>query len=132
MRVRSHITSGEAHCRCGCLIISGAEWLDITNFLIISCGFSIPITTMVRCIAYNRKVGGVTDSPHLPQDRSELGASDFRCRSPVKRMVIISSIMNLVHMGFVNQVEIADSHIHMACVKRGHRLNNLFNYGKSK
>jgi len=131
-RVRPHITVQEAFCRCGCGLIQSDKTLDWVNMYIELCGFSIPISTLARCRNYNRKVGGVDDSPHQLIEVPGEGAGDFKARNPHKRMKMIDAAMALAHLGFINQVECADRHIHLAKLPDDHRLAGCFNWGKSR
>ena len=130
-RIRKHITKEEAYCRCGCGLIQGDIWLDVVDTLIDMCGFQIGISTMARCIVYNRKVGGVEDSPHLER-YGTCGAADLKCWGHKKRMVILKNIMILEKLGEINQIEICDGHVHIANVPMMHRLYESCNWGKSK
>ena len=94
-------------------------------------GKPVGITTMVRCKKYNKKIGGVKDSPHL-YAKTDLGGADIKCRSPKVRDRMDEIARAMKHLGFLNQIEIANYHMHIAKVPKSHRLAGLLNWGKSR
>lgn len=130
-RLRSHITEKEAFCRCGCGLKPSEDWLDTVNIFLDLYGKPVGISTMYRCKKYNKRIGGVKDSPHQ-YSKSDLGGADIKCRSPKSRDRIIYIAMAMKHLGFLNQIEVCNYHIHIAKVPKSHRLAGLMNWGKSR
>lgn len=84
---------------------------------------------MVRCVDYNKAIGGSVYSPHLlTAGPGPYGAVDIGTTSPVLRFAIFTTAWLL---GF-NHYEICDRHIHLGFVPDGHPLKNKINWGKSK
>ena len=130
-RVRPHITVKEAYCRCGCGLIQSDETLDWIDYFIEKCSFSLKITTSARCKVYNAKIGGVDDSPHKLTKKGK-GAGDFANRNPKRRWKMIDVALKMAELGYINQIECCDRHMHLAKVPPSHRLAGCFNWGKSR
>jgi hypothetical protein len=130
-RVKPHILLNEALCPCGCGMMPSDGHLDAINELISRFGQPIKINIMARCPIYNKKIGGVEDSPHL-ENIDDLGASDIRCWNPKKRWKLILILADMINEGYFNQIEVCNAHLHIATVKSTHRLFNECNWGKSK
>jgi hypothetical protein len=83
----SHFTYDEARCRCGCqslpedpqVIVNTARFLEEVRKIL---GGPMFISSWVRCVANNRRVGGASDSQHLYGY-----AIDFHCKHLTPRQV---------------------------------------------
>lgn len=85
-RLSSHFTQSEFECKCGCEIevIVSQSLINLLEGIRVSIGEPVRITSGARCIEHNRKVGGFSNSWHIPKNHI-LYASDITYANSSKR-----------------------------------------------
>ena len=140
MRIRPHVLKSEAECDCGCGAMPYDKWLDVVEKFIVECNFSIPISSMARCKAYTAKIGSKETSAHRFYKDTDIhwvtngnsfGAADLKCRDSGRRMIVVTTAINLMNQGLINNIEVCDRHIHIAYVPKGHKHYMKMYWGRS-
>jgi uncharacterized protein YcbK (DUF882 family) len=91
----SYFTTGEFQCPCDCGFGSVEEdidkrLIDKLNIMRTLYGKSMVVTSGARCEEYNRSVGGVEHSAHLPHHISSMcRAVDILVRNGEERMILV-------------------------------------------
>ena len=129
----SHVTSKEAHCPCGCGLISTAWVMGIADVFINAMGFPIKINCMDRCDKYNLRLGGFKQSPHIIRQPG-YGAIDFSygSRTKITNTPMFLKAFYWFEIGIINHIEICDRHLHIANIPGGHVLAGIIQEGSSK
>lgn len=124
-------------CTCGCGSTASDEYLDSLDCVFVRAGFRLGISSMVRCRAYNKSIGGSKWSAHpLTSDPGEFGATDLKVK-PVARKKggnakrAYKIIKAAQEEGF-NVFEICDGHIHIGRVPQSHPMADTIYWGVSK
>jgi len=108
MRLSEHFDSKEFECKCGCGLMKVSDRF-IAKLEEARCLAGIPfvITSGCRCEEYNELVGGVPDSAHLANPKTQ--AADILCISAETRWKVIYA---LIEVGF-NRIGIGRTFIHV-------------------
>jgi len=137
-RKYKHITSGEAHCPCGCGLLASDWLLNLAEAFIEQVGSPTKITCMDRCKIYNKDLGGYKLSPHILHhvldNPNGYGAIDFswKGKSRAKQTKMILVAFELYQAKIINHIEIANGHIHIARVPDDHPCARDIHPGRSK
>jgi len=111
----SYFTTTEFQCPCECGFGSLEEdidkrLIDKLNIIRTLYGKSMLVTSGARCEEYNRSVGGVENSAHLPHPITyRCRAVDILVRNGVHRMILV----DLARAVGFDRIGIADSFIHL-------------------
>jgi hypothetical protein len=113
--IESKFTTGEFACDCGCGF--GEQESDIDKNLIdklnlirILYGKGMVITSGARCLEYNKQIGGVPDSAHLPHHYTkQCRAADILVRSSEDRYKLMTLALKV---GFT-RIGIAKTFLHL-------------------
>lgn len=92
LQIKSHFTSKELNCKCGCGLTVKDVLLLMLEMLRILCGFPLIITSGARCESYNTENGGANSSRHILGE-----AVDIAFSNPYQRACIV---FNAVVVGF--------------------------------
>lgn len=85
-KLSKHFSQSEFECKCGCgcEVIVSRDLLDLLEGMRVSLGEGILVTSGARCKSHNLKVGGSTNSWHVPRNHT-LFASDITYWNSRKR-----------------------------------------------
>ena len=135
--MRRNISASEGDCKCGCGTVPSPAYLDLFQALRDRVGFSLPFTSMTRCMDHNEASGGSAISPHLLcPDPGPYGAADIGIKprsrkdggEPDKVFRIVVAALSLG----ANNIEVCDAHIHIGWVPHSHPMFETGYWGESQ
>ena len=125
-KISKHFSESEFACKCGCKteVVVSRDLLDLLEGMRVSLGEAILVTSGARCKSLNFKVGGATNSWHVPRNHT-LFASDITYWNPDKRdkMGILKLYVLADRLGATG-LGLYDGRIHVDRRPSGQRPNN--------
>ena len=112
---QSRFTTGEFRCRCECGFGSHEKDIDPTlieklNMLRRLYGKALVVVSGARCVEYNRSVGGVENSAHLPHSQTkQCRAVDIYVVDSADRYTLVDYALRI---GF-NRIGLAKTFLHL-------------------
>jgi len=132
---RRNITLKEAMCGCKCGAIASPELLDLAQELRDDVGFSLPFSSIVRCLVHNKKIGGSSSSVHLlSAEPGPYGGLDIvlkRKSGKLDAAKVYRIFMVAIRLGF-NNFEVCNAHVHVGKVPFNHPQFEKIYWGRSK